>query len=541
MASSAPDSYFDPLRGESRSSRFWSTVNAAEAMPGVPTPLNWSWYDLGTEIAMVRTKIAIGTEPQGVAPSSDRERRLLGIFHGRAAINVDVWREMADATPGTSGSSLERDLLGSERPGKPTRARPTRYPFVIVKAPRAFARARREMEDGAEAHRRWWLGAVAAVDDVDEAAARAAFAAAFRDYEHSAQLHLTVSMAAQGLFDALGQVCSKAGLPGLELGLTTGLGTTEEGAMLKYLWGLARGEGEPERFLARYGYQGPGAGEIANPSWRDAPELMESVVERYVTVSDDHAPGAIEERQRLEREGAEGRLLEAVPRALRRPLAGFVRLVQGYLPLRESGRGTILRSIDAARAAANVVGGHASADGRMNRPDDVFMCTVGELAGEAAEPSAAELGFRRERFEAYGLLQVPASWQGVPEVTAIEEPEDEQSVSLRGMGVSDGVFEGAVRVVDDAAAESGIEPGEVLVCNTTDPSWASLFLLAGAVVIDIGGAISHGAIVARELGIPCVINTKDGTRRLRTGDVVRVDGGAGTVETVAVADEPVHG
>jgi phosphoenolpyruvate synthase/pyruvate phosphate dikinase len=80
-----------------------------------------------------------------------------------------------------------------------------------------------------------------------------------------------------------------------------------------------------------------------------------------------------------------------------------------------------------------------------------------------------------------------------------------------------------------------LEDGEILVCETTNPSWVTLFVVAGALVIDIGGALSHGAIVARELGIPCVINTRDGSRRLRTGDTVVVDGSTGAVELVSAA------
>ena len=77
-----------------------------------------------------------------------------------------------------------------------------------------------------------------------------------------------------------------------------------------------------------------------------------------------------------------------------------------------------------------------------------------------------------------------------------------------------------------------IEPGEILVCHTTDPSWAPYFLVASALVIDVGGPLSHGAIVARELGVPCVINTTVGTAQLVSGDVLRVDGGTGRVEVL---------
>jgi pyruvate,water dikinase len=81
-----------------------------------------------------------------------------------------------------------------------------------------------------------------------------------------------------------------------------------------------------------------------------------------------------------------------------------------------------------------------------------------------------------------------------------------------------------------------VEPDEVLVAPTTDPSWASIMFISSALIVDIGGALSHAAVVARELGIPCVVNTRTGTRELRTGDLVRVNGDAGTVEVLKRAD-----
>ena len=89
----------------------------------------------------------------------------------------------------------------------------------------------------------------------------------------------------------------------------------------------------------------------------------------------------------------------------------------------------------------------------------------------------------------------------------------------------------------DASDPDELQPGEVLVCHTTDPSWSPYFFVAAAVVIDIGGTLSHGAIVARELGIPCVVNTQTGTQTIRSGDQVRVDGDAGTVEILQRGQE----
>ena len=82
-------------------------------------------------------------------------------------------------------------------------------------------------------------------------------------------------------------------------------------------------------------------------------------------------------------------------------------------------------------------------------------------------------------------------------------------------------------------ADAEIEDGDILVARTTDPSWVSLMFLSSALVVDIGGLMSHAAVVARELGIPCVMNTGTGTSALRTGDIVRVDGSVGTVDVIA--------
>jgi pyruvate,water dikinase len=102
---------------------------------------------------------------------------------------------------------------------------------------------------------------------------------------------------------------------------------------------------------------------------------------------------------------------------------------------------------------------------------------------------------------------------------------------VTGLGVSPGIVEGRVRLIRDPAdVDADVEPGEVLVCPTTDPSWLALMTIAAALVIDIGAAASHGAIVARELGVPCVIGTRTGTSDLRDGDRVRVDGSTGVVE-----------
>jgi pyruvate,water dikinase len=101
--------------------------------------------------------------------------------------------------------------------------------------------------------------------------------------------------------------------------------------------------------------------------------------------------------------------------------------------------------------------------------------------------------------------------------------------SIRGEGVSAGVVEGVAQVVTDPSF-ADVQPDRVLVAHTTDPSWSSIMYVSAALVTDVGGAVSHAAVIAREMRIPCVVGTRLATSVIRTGDHLRVDGHRGAVE-----------
>jgi pyruvate,water dikinase len=102
------------------------------------------------------------------------------------------------------------------------------------------------------------------------------------------------------------------------------------------------------------------------------------------------------------------------------------------------------------------------------------------------------------------------------------------SSALLGTPVSPGTVDGIVRVVLDPR-HARLQPGEILVCPGTDPSWTPLFLAAGGLVMEVGGMMTHGAVVAREYGLPAVVGVHRATERLRSGQRVRVDGSSGRV------------
>jgi pyruvate,water dikinase len=185
--------------------------------------------------------------------------------------------------------------------------------------------------------------------------------------------------------------------------------------------------------------------------------------------------------------------------------------------------------------------------------DDIFFLDKAEmvrvLQGETIGPTL--INGRRAAYQAYSALPkypalirgtfYPFAWAADPhrrsdiyiEGRVSEGRVSEGRVAVRGFPGSAGVVEAPVRVLRDAADGAELQPGEVLVTTITNVGWTPLFPRAAAVITDVGAPLSHAAIVARELGIPAVVGCGNATMRLKTGDRVRVDGTAGTVEVLA--------
>jgi pyruvate,water dikinase len=218
-----------------------------------------------------------------------------------------------------------------------------------------------------------------------------------------------------------------------------------------------------------------------------------------------------------------------------------LRLAGHLIPMRELGKAAFLQALDASRCAARVLGARLAEAGYLAEAEDVFFLTYDELIAGVDSPVHELVAARREDHRRYGESTLPPAWTGnpVPERTepAAEDPgtapRGDVITAIEGIPICGDTVTGVARVVTDPR-DADLEPGEILVCRTTDPSWTPLFLVASALVIDTGGAMSHGAIVARELGITCVVNTGSGTRDIPDGATVTVDGRTGRV---TLADE----
>jgi pyruvate,water dikinase len=124
---------------------------------------------------------------------------------------------------------------------------------------------------------------------------------------------------------------------------------------------------------------------------------------------------------------------------------------------------------------------------------------------------------------------LPQTFRGRPQPlqpTNLPLPDGHQ---LEGIAVSPGRVTGRARVILDPRQDGEIEPGEILVAPVTDAGWTPLFIAAAGVVVDVGSTLSHGSTVAREYGLPAVVNVKHGTRLIRSGQTITVDGTHGVV------------
>jgi pyruvate,water dikinase len=306
-----------------------------------------------------------------------------------------------------------------------------------------------------------------------------------------------------------------------------------EMAIVEDIWKASRGRLTAAEVTANHGFHGPLEGEISSRVWREAPAPLAAMIERYATRDDSDDPLARDREAKARLPRMQRELAAALPAVQRPAVLVLLRHAARTIPLRGVGKASFLQALDVARASARRIGEHLASAGALAEPDDVFYLTVAELTGPVP-PGARELvAGRRQRRAEYQRLELPSYWRDLPVPERIEAvgAGAGDAVAVTGIGASAGTVEGIVRVVTDPSF-ADVEPGEILVAPSTDPSWASIMFIAGALVVDIGGMISHAAVVARELELPCVVNTRTGTRVLRDGDRVRVDGTAGTVEVL---------
>jgi len=527
----------DPVHGVSAPDAFWSSSNIGEAMPGVMTPLSWSIWSDPAECSMREPFVSMGVLPRrerGVP--ADPTERTVNIFYGRVAGRVDFLTRMGDALPGTSGGRLAERIYGIVPPNYRPQRRRRRYPLIAARSTTAFLTLPRKLRANQREVDRWWRARIQSVATMSLTEAIAQLADAREQFRRSViRDGQAVACVVQPAFEALSALVEHTGA-GDMTDFMSGYGEHAETAMVHDLWAASRHKLTVEELVARHGYHGPNEGELSGRVWREDTGPLRSALAGWAAMADDADPAIVEQRKRGERLQMEAKLIAALPR-WQRPLAHVaLRMAARGIPLRGVAKAAFLQSLDMARACARRIGSCLVEQGALDDPEDVFFLTVDEIASSPRDDWTGLVARRRERHRQYHAMALPETWQGIP--TPRIDAVIENVTELQGVGASAGVVEGRVRVIlDPADPDAEVEPGEILVTRMTDPSWASLMFLSSALVVDIGGTFNHAAIIARELGIPCIVNTKNGSRALHTGDYCRIDGTNGTVQILERAQQ----
>lgn len=301
---------------------------------------------------------------------------------------------------------------------------------------------------------------------------------------------------------------------------------------------------EGEQFLRRfahylefYGHRAVKEFDIAQPRWEEDFTFIWQMIRNYLQL----APGDITPLEHFRRMAAAG---EATAALARRRLSGSIcaglfpikrwlfdlalKLARIYMPLREAPKYYVLKCFAANRKIYGELGARFCRRGFLANADDIYFLTIREIEdlarGGAVE--APQISHRKREWEKNLSLEPPfiVRSDGMPVLW-----EEATANTMSGTPVSGGRAQGRARIILDPEDGCSFNKGEILVAPFTDPGWTPLFLTARALVMEVGGVMSHGAVVAREYGIPAVVGVKDATRLIKTGDEIVVDGDTGMV------------
>lgn len=294
-------------------------------------------------------------------------------------------------------------------------------------------------------------------------------------------------------------------------------------------------------FLQKYGIRGLAEIDFGRPRWRENPTQVMQIVQSYLRIEDEkQAPDAVFARGEVAAQAVIDDLAAAVHKgpfgALRaKQIYALAKRMRALAGLRELPKFTIMQLFGIVREGVLQSGKELVAAGVIRQADDLMFLHLHELRALAMGETQDWQRLIAERRECYAREkrrnQIPRLLlsDGRAFYEGIRHNGDQRDGVVTGSPVSPGVVEGIVHVVFDPH-DAQLTPGEILVCPGTDPAWTPLFLAAGGLVMEVGGLMTHGSVVAREYGIPAVVGVHQATARLISGQRVRVDGSSGTIE-----------
>lgn len=280
-----------------------------------------------------------------------------------------------------------------------------------------------------------------------------------------------------------------------------------------------------QQFLQDHGHRTFRELEMRQPGWRDDPSPLIESLKATLLAPEEVPPSP----------ASTNHLAEA-PFYIR----GLIKWARRTVQQRETSKSMLVAVTDVFKQAYRRLGVLLSDGGLLADPDLVFFLTHEEL-GELIEGDDAEL--LQKALQRRDIFDLQSSWNFDDIFTGKPEPRTAESGKfiegrLTGNPVSVGVVEGIARVVNDPSEAAAIRPADILIAPITDIGWTPYFRLIAGLATDIGSSVSHGAVIAREYGLPAIVNTGIGTQVIKSGDLVRLDADQGFIEILHREDSP---
>jgi rifampicin phosphotransferase len=556
--------------------------NIGEVVPGCISPLGWSLmvppleHAFRTFSAQTHTLPPLGPEPT-----------IVGTFYRRLYLNVSVFLAMADAAPGASRAEVLDELVGPVEEPTPKRDRwreltPARIVHNARVIGSAVALMRREDADLAaveadlqakierlsrEPPQRWPLARFASEElltartsDVTSLHTRLSNGATssyrrlkmlcarhLNDKEGTLAAQLVAGIGelgrsdpAQGIFELASQVTGDASLR--ELFDREG----DDGRVLEAVRAAAAPANSKTftaalaQFLDIHGHRGLAEIDLASRTWRQDPRQVVRLIRAEIAIRGE-SPNERVARQREAAAALRTRVLAGLNFGARFSVRDAIDRARRYILLRERTKDLVLRFAALVREIVFALADKLLAAKQLEAPQDIFHLTRDEVLAICRGENVGtipQLLERRRREQAWcEALTLPKVFDGSVNPLGRGENAIAAEGALRGIPVCGGVVEGTARVLRDLRDCETLAVGEIMVAAVTDLAWTPCFLRAAGLVVETGGLLSHGSIVAREYGLPTIAGVADAMRRIQTGDRLRLDANLGLVEVLSEKSE----
>lgn len=296
------------------------------------------------------------------------------------------------------------------------------------------------------------------------------------------------------------------------------------------VWKVAQSSLSIEEFLEKHGHQNVNM-DIANEFWEENPSLVLSMVQGFKNTEEIN-PMEREKEKQKEREETEKKVRARLKLLQRIIFDKLLPQVQGYMLLRDNRHYYVTLPFYMMKKGIRLLANRLVQAGLLKKEDDIYCLQLqeieGYLHGDIGKQEITHFIMLRKRGKKVQLDQLPSLFKGTPQVKEVSLKLSGEGI-FKGLSGSPGRVTGKVKVIRSTEDFAQLQAGEILVAMTTNPAWTPLFSIAGALVTDYGGPLSHGAIVAREYGIPAVLGIKNATNLFKNGQKITVDGNQGIV------------